>query len=51
MEIKKLITNDILKDLELELNKNSWENEWKKVTKEQWKRLSEIPEFDKEVVE
>jgi hypothetical protein len=41
----------ILDDLTLELNKNYWSEGWKKVTKEQWKELSEIPEFDKEVVE
>ena len=50
-EILELIKNDILKDLKLELNKNSWSEEWKKVTQEQWKRISAIPEFDKEVVE
>ena len=50
-EIRDLIRDDILKDLRLELNENNWKDEWKKVTKEQWKRISEIPEFDKEVVE
>ena len=44
-------TKEILKDLKLELKDNDWEDEWKKVTPEQWKQLSEIPEFDKEVVE
>lgn len=43
--------NNIFKDLKLELNKNSWKDEWKKVTPEQWKKLSQIPEFDKEIVE
>jgi hypothetical protein len=42
---------EILKDLKLELNKNSWSYEWKKVTQEQWKCIAEIPEFDKKVVE
>jgi hypothetical protein len=50
-EIFDLIKYDILKDLKLELNKNSWKDEWKKVTQEQWQRLSEIPEFDINVVE
>jgi len=50
-EIKDLIKNDILKDLKLELNKNSWEDEWKKVTNEQWKRILEIPEADKDIIE
>jgi hypothetical protein len=35
---------EILKDLKLELNKNTWSDEWKKVTQEQWKQLLEIPE-------
>ncbi len=35
---------EILKGLKLELDKNSWSEEWKKVTKEQWKQLLEIPE-------
>lgn len=51
LEIVRLIKNDILKDFKLELSKNSWKDEWKKVTNEQWKRLSEIPEFDIDVVE
>lgn len=42
---------EILKDFKLELNKNSWVDEWRKVSKEQWLKLSQIPEFDKEVVE
>lgn len=50
-EILKLIKHDILKDFKLELEKNTWEDAWKKVTPEQWKRLSEIPEFDLDVVE
>ena len=41
----------VLKDLKLKLNKEEWSDEWKKVTQEQWSKLSEIPEFDKEVVE
>jgi hypothetical protein len=41
----------IFKDLKLELNKNSWTDEWKKVTKEQWIQLSQIAEFDIGVVE
>jgi len=51
LEIKKLLRNDILKDLKLDLNNESWSNEWKKVTKEQWVRILEIPEADKEVIE
>ena len=35
---------EILKDLKLELNKNSWDKEWEKVTNEQWNRLLSIPE-------
>ena len=35
---------DILKDLKLELKDNSWSDEWKKVTQEQWKQLLAIPE-------
>lgn len=42
---------EILKDFKLELNKNSWVDEWRKVSKEQWLKLSQIPEFDKKVVE
>ena len=42
---------EILKDLKLELNKEEWPDEWKKVTKEQWSKLSLIPEWDKSVVE
>lgn len=42
---------EVLKDLKLELNENSWEDEWKKVTTEQWLKLSKLPEWDKEVVE
>jgi len=34
----------ILKGLKLELNKNSWLNEWEKVTQAQWKQLLAIPE-------
>ena len=41
----------VLKDLKLKLNEEEWSDEWKKVTQEQWLKLSEIPEFDKEVVE
>src|SRR6056297_2423523 len=33
-EIKKLIKDDILKGLKLELKKNTWKVEWKKVSKE-----------------
>ena len=41
----------ILKDLKLELNNETWSDEWRKVTVEQWIEISKIPEFDKEVVE
>jgi hypothetical protein len=50
-EIRSLIKDDILKGLKLEFNKNNWEDEWKKVTPEQWKRILEIPEADKEIIE
>ena len=50
-EIKELIKNDILKDLKLELNENTWKDEWKKVTPEQWSRILAIPEADKKVIE
>ena len=49
-EIREQI-NEIFKDLELELDKNKWINEWKKVKNKQWKQLSKIPEFDKKIVE
>ena len=42
---------EVLKDLKLELNKESWTNEWNKVTTDQWNKLAELPEWDKEVVE
>ena len=42
-EIKKEV-DKILDGLKLELNKNSWANEWKKVTKDQWNKLLAIPE-------
>ena len=42
---------EVLKDLKLELNKNNWSDEWKKVTTEQWNKLAELPEWDKKVVE
>ena len=41
----------ILEDLKLELNEESWSDEWKKVTRKQWIEISKIPEFDKGVVE
>ena len=51
LELREVLRNDILKDLKLELNENSWSDEWKKVTKKQWARILEIPEADKEVIE
>ena len=42
---------EILKDLKLELNKNSWSEEWKKVTQEQWNKILSIPEADKDIIE
>ena len=42
---------EVLEDLKLELNKNNWSDEWKKVTTEQWNKLAELPEWDKKVVE
>ena len=50
-EIVNLIKYDILKDLKLDLKDNKWKDEWRKVTKEQWGRILEIPEADKEVIE
>ena len=50
-KILNLIKYDILKDIKLELNENSWEDEWKKVSSEQWKRILAIPEADKKVIE
>jgi len=50
-EIRDLIKNDILKDLKLELDNNKWEDEWKKVSSGQWKRILEIPEADKDIIE
>ena len=41
----------ILKDLKLELNENSWSEEWKKVTTEQWEKILAIPEADKKIIE
>ena len=36
----------------LQMKTEMFEDEWKKnVTDEQWKELSQIPEFDREVVE
>ena len=49
-EIRDLIRYDILKDLTLKMDK-SWTDEWKKVSSEQWQRILEIPEADKEVIE
>ena len=49
-KIRELVKT-ILSDLKLELNKENWSDEWKKVSQKQWKELSEIPEFDKKVVE
>lgn len=43
--------NKILNDLKLELNQNNWTDEWKKVTKDQWKQILAIPEADKSVIE
>jgi hypothetical protein len=37
--------------LKLELNENTWTDEWKKVTKDQWKQILAIPEADKSVIE
>ena len=46
-----LVVKEILKDLKLELNKNSWIEEWKKVTSEQWNEILSIPEANKEIIE
>lgn len=50
-EILNLIREDILKELKLELDKEGWPDEWKKVTNQQWKRILEIPEADQKVIE
>jgi hypothetical protein len=50
-EIVDLIKSDILKGLKLELDKESWSDEWKKVSKEQWRRILAIPESDKTIIE
>jgi hypothetical protein len=50
-EILSLIKRDILEDLKLELNKNNWEDEWKKVTNDQWKQILAIPEADQDIIE
>ena len=50
-EIRNLIKDDVLKDLKLELNNSKWEDEWKKVSSEQWKRILDIPEADKDIIE
>ena len=51
-EIVGLIKNDIFKDLKLELDKNSWEDEWRKVSPKLWSRMrDEVPEYDEKVVE
>jgi len=42
---------EILKDLKLELNEDSWSEEWKKVTQEQWNKILSIPEADKDILE
>lgn len=50
-EIFKLIS-DIMKDVKFDLNSNnSWRDEWKKVPQDVWIKLSQIPEFNKSVVE
>jgi hypothetical protein len=38
------LVNKILKDFKLNLKDNSWSNEWKKVSQEQWEQLLAIPE-------
>lgn len=42
-EIKNKIAK-ILNGLKLELKKNGWSDEWKKVTSDQWEKLFAIPE-------
>ena len=42
---------ETLSNLKLELNENSWADEWKKVKPEQWKQILEIPEADKDIIE
>lgn len=42
---------NILSNLKFYFDCDNWTEEWKKVTGEQWRRLSNIPEFDKKVVE
>ena len=43
------IIKKILKDFEMNPKEN-WTKEWEKVTTQQWRELSEIPEFDIDVV-
>ena len=50
-EILKEIREIFGSDFKLELNENTWEDEWRKVAKEKWIKISKIPEFDKKVVE
>ena len=42
-EIKREVEG-VLGGFRLELDKNSWQDEWKKVTQEQWQKLLAIPE-------
>ncbi len=35
----------------MELKDNKWESEWKRLPINVWNKLSELPEFDKEVIE
>lgn len=50
-EILTLIRDDILSELKLDFKNGEWVNEWKKVSKDKWERILEIPESDKEVIE
>ena len=43
--------HNILPNSRVGLKDSNKKEEWKKVTNEQWRKLSQIPEFDKEVVE
>ena len=43
--------DEIKGNFKLELKDNNWEDEWKNLPMEVWRKLSELPEFDKSVVE
>lgn len=50
-EVNVVISNIFGDDFKLKLNENTWSDEWKKLTSDQWRRILEIPEADKKVIE